>query len=171
MQETEKALENARKTRFRIDNMTASSYPVTEREKDVIALADAYRAGKNEAEVLRENLRVFITELNEQRILKLKEKNRADNLEAENARLKKYAAEGWEQSKYNFKCYEKEQLRCMELKEALTMIVKRDDWTSGECRHHARQALSQKSPVSRDKPGEIGMDEVDYGVFKGDSNV
>jgi hypothetical protein len=58
MTDIEKALENARKTRFRIDNMTASSYPVTEREKDVIALADAYRA----------------------------EKTRADDLEAENAR-------------------------------------------------------------------------------------
>ena len=76
MTDIEKALENARKTRFRIDNMTASSYPVTEREKDVIALADAYRAEKkraDEATLLRD------------RFIKA-----SCNLGAENARLREF---------------------------------------------------------------------------------
>lgn len=30
------------------------------------------------------------------------------------------------------------------LREALVQITKRDDWTSGECRHHARAALGRE---------------------------
>jgi chromosome segregation ATPase len=36
--------------------------------------------------------------------------------------------------------------RIKALEEALTQIVKRDDWTSGECRHHARATLSRTAP-------------------------
>jgi len=31
------------------------------------------------------------------------------------------------------------------LKDALVMITKRDDWTSGECRHHAKEVLKEIS--------------------------
>ena len=36
--------------------------------------------------------------------------------------------------------------RAVALEEALKTIAKRDDWTSGECRHHAKATLEANQP-------------------------
>jgi len=57
------------------------------------------------------------------------------------------------------------------LREVLTMITKRDDWTSRECRYHARQALIPNGNITP-LSGEIVPDgnKVVYGKSLKDHN-
>ena len=123
-----------------------------------VTLAAAYRAEKNEAEVLRDTLRVFIANTNEQRILKLKEKTRADDLEAENARLRE-AVNDAHRFLSEFKVVSDED----SMGSAFFTARTSEDWYY--ILLNKLSSLSQK-PTSRDKSGEINPDGVDYGCFK-----
>jgi hypothetical protein len=120
-----------------------------------VTLAAAYRAEKNEAEVLRDTLRVFIANTNEQRILKLKEKTRADDLEAENARLR-------EELEPLIKILDPEPFGTLS---GMGSLDKRLEWYDKmrPLRESARKALTPSTPSHA---GEIDPTHADYGCFK-----